>query len=328
MTAYLIRRILLMIPTFFIISVLVFMIQELAPGDFVDRELAAQQVAGGMTVTLEEMEAMREQYGLNRPAVVRYFDWIGGFLVGDFGISYEHHRPVRELIMERLLLSAVLSYVTILFTWIISIPAGVWCATHKYSLSDMTVSMLGFIGMSIPNFLLALVFLYGSLSLFGVDLSGLFSPEYVDAPWSLGRVWDLMTHLWIPVVILGTAGTAGGIRTWRALTMDTMGEPFVKTARAKGLSETVTIWKHAVPVAANPFLSGIGSVLTAIISGEIIVSITMGLPTTGPLFYQALVSQDTYLSGAFLMLITLLMLVGMLISDIILAMVDPRIRYQ
>lgn len=317
-----------MIPTFFVVSVLVFFIQEMAPGDFVDRMMAIQQTSGGVAVTEEEMDALRIQYGLDQPAVVRYFEWFGNFLRGDLGISYEHYRPVNELIGERLLLSAVLSYTTILLTWLISIPAGVWCATHRYSFSEMTISIVGFIGMSIPNFLLALFFLYFSLSVFGVDLSGLFSPEYVDAPWSAGRILDLIAHLWIPVVILGTAGTAGGIRSWRALTLDTMGEPFVKTARAKGLAEAVVVWKHAVPVAANPFLSGIGSVLTAIISGEVIVSITMGLPTTGPLFLEALRSQDTYLSSSFLMLITLLMLVGMLLSDLLLALVDPRIRYQ
>lgn len=328
MANYFLRRILLMIPTFFFVSLLVFFIQEMAPGDFVDRLMAIQQTSGGVASSEEEMDAMRIQYGLDRSAIVRYWEWFSNFLRGDMGISYEHYRPVNELIGERLLLSAVLSYTTILLTWLISIPAGVWCATHRFSFSETTISILGFIGMSIPNFLLALVFLYFSLSFFGVDLSGLFSPEYVDAPWSVGKVLDLLAHLWIPVVILGTAGTASGIRTWRALTLDTLGEPFIKTARAKGLPESVVIWKHAVPVAANPFLSGIGSVLTAVISGEVIVSITMGLPTTGPLFLEALRSQDTYLSSSFLMLITLLMLVGMLLSDLLLALVDPRIRYQ
>jgi len=328
MINYLVRRILLMVPTFFVISILVFFIQEMAPGDFVMRQLAVQETSGGVPITGEEIESLQRQYGLDQPAIVRYFTWIGNFVRGDFGISYAHHRPVKDLIGERLLLSAALSYTTILFIWVVSIPAGVWCATHRYSFSDMTISIFGFIGMSIPNFVLALALLYGSLRFFGVDLSGLFSPEYIDAPWSLGKVWDLILHLWIPVLILGTAGTAGGIRTWRALMMDTMGEPFVKTARAKGLSEMAVVWKHALPVAANPFLSGIGSVLTAVISGEIIVSITMGLPTTGPLFLEALTSQDTNLSSSFLMLITILMLVGMLISDLVLALVDPRIRYS
>ena len=328
MVTYFFRRILLMVPTFFIVSVLVFAIQEMAPGDFVMSQLAAQQQSGGMTYTEEEIEALKKQYGLDRSPVIRYFQWMGNFLRGDFGTSYQHHRPVTELIGERILLSATLSYATILFIWVVSIPAGVWCATHRYSFSDMTISIFGFIGMSIPNFLLALVFLYGALSFFGMDLSGLFSPEYVDAPWSFGKFIDLLLHLWIPVLILGTAGTAGAIRSWRALTIDTMGEPFIKTARAKGLAEPVVVWKHAVPVAANPFLGGIGGILGAVISGDIIVSITMGLPTTGPLFLEALTSQDTYLASSFLMLTTILMLVGMLLSDLVLALVDPRIRYS
>jgi len=325
---YILRRLLLMLPTLAIISVLVFAVQEAAPGDFVTRQLAIQQTAGGMEYTDAEVEALRKRYGLDQPAVVRYFVWIGNFLTGDFGESYQYHRPVSELIGERLALSATMSYVTILFTWAVSIPIGVWTATHKYQLSDHVFTLLGFLGMSIPNFLLALVMMYASLRFFGVDVSGLFSPEYVDAPWSVAKVWDLITHLWVPVLILGTAGTAGGIRTWRALMLDTMGEPFVKTARAKGLSETAVVWKHAAPVAANPFLSGIGTLLTAMLSGEVIVSITMDLPTTGPLFYEALVSQDTYLAAAFLMFLSVLLLLGMLFSDIVLALVDPRIRYS
>jgi len=325
---YILRRLLLMLPTLAIISVLVFVVQEAAPGDYVTRQLAIQQTAGGMEYTEAEVQALQQRHGLDQPVVVRYFVWIGNFLTGDFGQSYQYHRPVSELIGERLLLSAALSYVTIMFTWAASIPIGVWTATHKYQLSDHVFTLLGFLGMSIPNFLLALVLMYGALRWLGTDLSGLFSPEYVDAPWSIGKVLDLLAHLWIPVLILGTAGTAGGIRTWRALMLDTMGEPFVKTARAKGLSEAGVVWKHAVPVAANPFLSGIGTLLTAMLSGEIIVSITMDLPTTGPLFYEALISQDTYLASAFLMFLSVLMLLGMLFSDIVLALVDPRIRYS
>lgn len=317
-----------MIPTFFIVSIMVFFIQELAPGDFVDRMMAVQQTSGGVAASEDELQALRAQYGLDRPAMIRYFEWITNFLRGDLGTSFQHYLPVKDLIGERMLLSAILAYSTLLLGWLISIPAGVWCATHRHSFSETAISIIGLIGMSIPNFVLALVFLYVALTYFGVDLSGLFSPEYVDAPWSWGRVMDLLSRLWIPVVILGTAGTAGGIRTWRALMLDTLGEPFIKTARAKGLPESAVVWKHAVPVASNPFLSGIGGVLTALISGEVIVSITMGLPTTGPLFVEALQSQDTYLSSSFLMLITLLMLVGMLLSDILLAVVDPRIRYQ
>jgi len=325
---YILRRLLLMLPTLAIISVLVFAVQEAAPGDYVSRQLAIQQTAGGMEYSDEEVQALRQRYGLDQPVVVRYFKWVWNFVQGDFGMSYKHHEPVAELIGERLMLSAALSYGTILFTWAISIPIGVWTATHRYGLSDHAFTLLGFIGMSVPNFLLALVLMYGALRWFGMDLSGLFSPEYVDAPWSVGKVLDLIAHLWIPILILGTAGTAGGIRTWRALMLDTMGEPFVKTARAKGLSEPAVVWKHAVPVASNPFLSGIGTLLTAILSGEIIVSITMNLPTTGPLFYEALVSQDTYLASAFLMFLSVLMLAGMLFSDLILALVDPRIRYD
>ncbi len=328
MTSYILRRLLLMLPTLAIISVLVFAMQEAAPGDFVTRQLAIQQTAGGMEYTEAEIEALRKRHGLDQPAIVRYFRWIGSFITGDFGRSYQYHRPVSQLIGERLALSAALSYTTILLTWAISIPLGVWVATHKYKMSDHVFTFLGFIGMSIPNFLLALVLMYAGLRLFGADLSGLFSPEYADAPWSPGKVLDLISHLWIPVLIIGTGGAAAGIRTWRALMLDTMGEPFVKTARAKGLSETAVVWKHAVPVAANPFLSGVGTLLVAMLSGEVIVSITMDLPTTGPLFYEALVSQDTHLAGAFLMFLSVLMLVGMLISDIVLALVDPRIRYS
>ncbi|MDP2989522.1 MAG: ABC transporter permease, partial [Kiritimatiellota bacterium] len=250
---YLIRRVLLMIPTILIISLLIFMAQEAAPGDFITRILATQQTAGGMATTDEEIDALRHQYGFDRPAAVRYLAWIGNFVRGDFGHSYKHKRPVKDLIVERMLLTALLAYSTILFSWCLSIPIGVYVATHKYSFSDTALTFIGFIGMSIPNFLLALILLFTSLRLFGVELSGLFSPEYVDAPWSMAKFLNLLQRLWIPVVILGASGTAGSIRTWRALMLDTMGEPYIKVARAKGLKERVVVWKHAVKVAANPF---------------------------------------------------------------------------
>lgn len=328
MFQFIVKRILWAIPTLFVISLVSFVVIQLPPGDFLTAYIAQLEEQGD-TVDMATIEILRERYGLNEPFYVQYFLWIKGIVLeGDFGQSFEYNQPVSALIWERLALTVVISGCTLIFIWIVAIPIGVYSATHQYSFFDYLLTFIGFVGRATPNFMLALVLLWIGFAYLDVDVSGLFSPEFRGQPWSLAKVIDMIKHLWVPIIVLGTGGTAGLIRTMRANTLDELPKPYVDTARAKGVSETRLIWKYPVRVSLNPFISGIGYVLPALISGSVITSIVLNLPTTGPLFYDSLLNQDMYLAGSFVLLLSSLTVIGTLISDILLAWVDPRIRYQ
>lgn len=328
MLQYIGRRLLLMIPTLFVITVLSFGIIQLPPGDYLTfyvAELAAQ----GEDITEARLAQLETRYGLGRPWFVQYFLWISNILTeGDFGRSFTWQKPVSDLIWDRLGFTMLITFLTVIFVWIVALLIGKYAATHQYSLGDYVVTFIGFIGLAVPNFLLALVMLYYALQWFGLSPAGLFSPEYQDAPWSWGKWMDFLAHLWIPIFILGTAGTAGGIRIMRANLLDELHKPYVTTARAKGVQENVLIWRYPVRVALNPFISTIGWTLPELVSGSIIVSVVLNLPTTGPLLLQSLLQQDMFLAGSFIMLISVLTVIGTLVSDILLAWLDPRIRFS
>ncbi len=326
MIAYIIRRILLMIPTLIAISIISFIIIQLPPGDFLTTYVA-QLSASGETVDQAELEALKERFGLDEPLYKQYLKWASNFLRGDFGHSFEWNKPVSELIGERLSLTVIISVFTILFTWAIALPIGIYSAVRQYSWMDYFLTIIGFIGLATPNFLFALVMLWVSYAYLGLSIGGLFSPEYAEAPWSFAKVLDLMKHLWIPVVIVGTSHTAKFIRIIRGNLLDELRKPYVTTARAKGLSEIRLIMKYPVRVAINPLVSTIGWTLPELVSGIAITAVVLNLPTTGPLLLSALMSQDMQLAGTFIMLLSFLTVVGTLISDILLAWVDPRIRF-
>ena len=328
MLTYIIRRTVYMIPTLIAISMVTFIIIQLPPGDYLTT-VVAQMSAEGATIDEATLAALKQRYGLGEPIYVQYWKWITGILLrGDFGQSFEYGQPVSSLIWSRLGLTFILSLSTLVFIWAVAIPIGIYSAVRKYSLGDYVATFLGFIGLATPNFLLALIFLYISTKYFGQSVGGLFSPEYVDAPWSWGKVQDLFGHLWIPMIVLGTAGTAGLIRTMRANLLDELGRPYVVTARAKGLAENRLLVKYPVRLALNPFVSGLNDVLVQLVSGAAIVSIVLSLPTTGPLLLRALMAQDMYLAGSFVLMLSILTVVGTLLSDILLAWLDPRIRYR
>jgi peptide/nickel transport system permease protein len=326
MIQYIGRRILLLIPTLVVVSIMSFILIQLPPGDYLTTYIASLE-AGGQIVQEDEIAALERQYGLDQPIYMQYFKWIRNILGGDFGMSLEWQRPVSDLIWDRLLLTFVMSFSTIVFAWSLAIPIGIYSATHQYHFLDYFFTFLGFIGLGTPNFMLALIFMWIAYSMFGLSVGGLFSSEYVDAPWSLGRIWDLFKHIWIPLIILGTSGTAGLIRTMRANLLDELRKPYVTTARAKGLNERNLIWKYPVRVALNPFISTVGWALPSLISGSTITASVLSLPTTGPLLIRALMNQDMFLAGSFLMMLSFLTVIGTLISDVLLAFLDPRIRY-
>ena len=328
MLQYFIRRILYMIPTLFLVSVVSFAIIQLPPGDYLT-SLVASMSQQGVVIDNASLVALRERYGLGQPIYVQYWKWISGILFhGDFGQSFEYSRPVSTLIWDRLGLTFVVSLSTLVFVWLLSFPIGIFSAVRKYSFGDYLATFIGFIGLAIPNFLLALVLMYVSFKYFGQSVGGLFSPQYIDAPWSLAKFVDLLSHLWVPVVVLGTAGTAGLIRIMRANLLDELSKPYVVTARAKGLSERRLLFKYPVRIALNPFVSTVGWVLPTLVSGAAIVSIVLSLPTTGPMLLDALMGQDMYLAGSFIMLLSVLTVIGTLISDLLLAWLDPRIRFR
>lgn len=325
MIEFVIRRILWTIPILFLVSLLAFAIIQAPPGDFVTA-LSASLAERGEEVDMAQLEALRARFGLDKPFYVQYWKWVSGVLVGDFGVSFEWRQPVSQLIGERLGLSFILAISTVLFTWALALPIGVYSAVKKYTIGDYIVTTIGFIGLAMPNFLLALVLMYVGVVHLGNDVTGLFSPEFRNAPWSFAKVMDLLAHLWIPVVILGTSSTASIIRIMRANLLDELPKPYVTTARAKGLSEFKLLVTYPVRVALNPFISTIGWMFPQIISGSVIVSIVLSLPTAGPLLLSSLKAQDMYLAGSFVLLLSILSVVGMLVSDILLALVDPRIR--
>jgi peptide/nickel transport system permease protein len=314
-----------MIPTLLAISIMTFVIIQLPPGNYLDT-LITELRAAGETADLQKVEFLRKQYGLDQPVWMQYGIWLVGLLQGDLGYSFEYDRPVTAIIGERLALTFVVSFGAILFTWLVAFPIGVYSATHQYSWGDHGLTFLGFLGLATPNFLLALVLMFVSFSYFGVSVGGLFSQELQEAPWSWAKVIDLLEHLWIPVVVIGTAGTAGMIRRLRANLLDELKKQYVVTARAKGVPPGRLLVKYPLRIALNPFISDIGNLLPEVVSGSVIVSIVLSLPTTGPMLLRALRTQDMYLAGSFLMLLAVLTVIGVFLSDLALAALDPRIR--
>ena len=327
MLQYILRRVLTMIPTLLVISLLVFVIIQLPPGDYLESHIAELQ-SQGESVDMQRIAFLREEYGLDRPFFEQYFFWLVGMLQGDFGYSFEYNLPVTEVVGDRLFLTVLISILTIIFTWVIAFPIGIYSATHQYSWGDYGLSLLGFLGLATPNFLLALVMLYFANVHFGTSIGGLMAPEYIGAPWSIDKFISVLEHLWIPVVVIGTSGTAGMIRRLRANLLDELQKQYVVTGRAKGLPPGKLLMKYPLRVALNFFVADIGNLLPTVISGAEIVAVVMSLPTTGPILLAALQSQDMYLAGSFLMFLAVLTVIGVLVSDIALAMLDPRIRLQ
>ena len=326
MLQFIARRFIIMIPTVILISVVSFIIIELPPGDFLTRYVQHLEMTD--TLVNEGMiESLRERYHLDRPWHFRYFRWITGFARLDFGFSLYWREPVLSLIGERMLLTLAVTLASTLFTWIVALPIGVYSAVKQYSAGDYVFTVIGFLGLAIPNFMLALVLMFVGFRFFGISIGGLFSQEFVFAPWSLGKVWDLVKHLWIPMIVVGTAGTASTIRIMRANLLDELRKQYVVTARAKGLPEGRVVFKYPVRVALNPFISTVGWLLPELLSGATITAVVLGLPTAGPMFLEALREQDMFLAGSFVMFVAMLTVIGTLISDVLLAMIDPRIRY-
>ncbi|GLQ09638.1 ABC transporter permease [Devosia yakushimensis] len=327
MLQYIIKRLLYMIPTLFGLSLIAFLIIQLPPGDYVTSMIASMQDSGA-NVDPRQIERLREAYGFNDPVWLQYLKWIGGILFrGDFGHSFEWNRPVSELIWDRMGSTLGISVASLLFVWAVSLPIGIYSAMRRHSVGDYVFTFIGFIGLAVPSFILALTLMYLSYRYFGQSVGGLFSQQYVDAPWSWGKFVDLLSHLWIPIIVIGTSGTAAMIRVLRANLSDELRKPYVITAKAKGLPEHRAVIKYPVRIALNPFVSAIGWVLPELVSGVTITAIVLNLPTAGPLLLRALVSQDMYLAGSFILLMGVLTLIGMLVSDLLLALLDPRIRF-
>ena len=327
MKQYLVRRFINMLIALVVISFVSFAIIQLPPGDYLTTYLLALE-AEGFEVNDEMVEELREEFGLDRPFLGQYFKWIGNFVRGNMGRSFIYNAPVSELVGERIALTFVISVSSLLFVWIVAFPVGIYSAVRQYSVGDYAATFLSYVGLATPNFLLALILMYVAFRYLGLDIGGLFSVEYREAPWSLAKVLDLLEHLWVPTVVLGTAGTAGLVRIMRANLLDELRKQYVITARAKGLTETTLIMKYPVRVALNPFISTVGWTLPTLISGATITAIVLNLPTTGPFLIGALLSQDMFLAGSFIMLLSILTVVGTLLSDILLVLLDPRIRYE
>lgn len=331
MLRYILLRILGTIPTLLLISLLVFAAIEIMPGSYVDvyrtelmqeyNLMSADQIPEG------EIRLLELRYGLDQPFLVRWFKWFTNFIQGDMGRSFAYNdAPVSELIGARIGHTVLISTASLLFAWALALPIGIYTAVKQYSIGDYFFSVVSFVGLSVPNFLLALIFIVIGYYAFGVVPGGLFSPDMVDAPWSWAKLLDFLAHLWVPVIVLGTAGMAGTMRVMRGQLLDELNKPYVDTARAKGLRERLLVLKYPVRLAINPFISSLGMTLPGIVGGELVVSIVLNLPTTGPLLYDAVLRHDAYLAGAMVFLLSTLLVVGNLISDILLAWVDPRIR--
>lgn len=330
MLKYIIKRLLYAIPAMFIISIVIFVTIQLPPGDFVTQMLEnMRNQTGGTTWSPEFEEAMRVRYGLNEPIYIQYFKWISNIVVrGDFGYSFMNNAPAEKMILDRIGMTMVVALASFVFTWVVALPIGILSAVRQYSFADYFFSFIGFLGLATPGFLIALVLMFLSFKYGGVSLSGLFSPEFENAPWSIEKVIDLLNHLWIPMIIIGVSGTAGLIRVLRANLLDELNKPYVETARAKGLPERELLIKYPIRLAMNPFVSTIGWMLPALIAGEALVSIVLNLPTTGPVLLNALLQQDMFLAGGFLLMLSFLTIIGSLVSDILLVWLDPRIRYD
>lgn len=326
MLGYLARRVLVMIPTLLAISAISFVIIQLPPGDYLTTLLAEAQSRGEGGVDPGYIQYLREEYALDRPLVEQYFFWLGGILRGDFGYSLEYRVPVTEVVGDRMFLTIVVTFATTVFIWLVSFPIGIYSATHQYGVGDYTLTLLGFLGFAVPNFLLALLLLYYANVWFGISIGGLMDSRFIDQPMSWAKFWSVIEHLWVPVIVIGTAGTAAMIRRLRANLLDELQKQYYVTAIAKGLPRRRALVKYPLRMALNPFISDIGNLLPDLISGATIVSIVLGLQTTGPLLLSALQSQDMYMAGSFVLWLATLTVIGVLISDLALAALDPRIR--
>ena len=327
MLRYVAHRLLIMVPTLIAISFIVFVVIQLPPGDYLTT-LIEELRELGEPADLKQIEALREEYGLDQPFLIQYVEWVAGLVQGDLGYSFEYEQPVADVVGDRLWLSFIVSVATIIFTWIVAFPIGVYSATHQYSWADNSLTFIGFLGLATPNFLLALVMVYFANVWFGTEIGGLMDERYIGQPWSWGKIVSVLEHLWIPVIVIGTSGTAGMIRRLRANLLDELQKQYVVTGRAKGLPPFRLLVKYPLRMSLNPFISDIGDLLPQVISGAVIVSVVLNLPTTGKMLYEALLSQDMYLAGSFLMFLALLTVLGVLVSDLALALLDPRIRLQ
>ena len=325
MFSYLLRRLFIMIPTLLAISFIVFVVIQLPPGDYLTT-LVEEYRSRGEQVPLEEIAFLKREYGFGEPFLVQYIHWLGGMMVGDFGHSFSFDLPVSEVVSNVLGYTVLVEFTTVLFVYLVSFPIGIYSATHQYSWTDHGISLIGYIGYAVPNFLLAIVLMYYSKLWFGAEIGGLMDIRFEDQPWSWDKAVSVAQHLWIPVVVIGTSGTAAMIRRLRANLLDELRKQYVVTGRAKGLPKTRLLLKYPVRMSLNPFIADIGSLLPEIVSGSAIVGIILSLPTTGPLLLNALLNQDMYLAGSFLMFLSVLVVVGMFVSDIMLAWLDPRIR--
>lgn len=327
MRNYVLQRLIYMFFVFWMVSVVTFVIIQLPPGDYLSTYISRLEQAGE-ELSEEEAANLRRQYGLDQPLFARYLKWIGQVLQGEFGISFDWQKPIRDIIGERLALTFTIAILSTIFTFAVAIPIGIYSATHQYSTGDYIVSIVGFIGLAIPNFMLALIMLYIAWKSYGLNLTGLFSPEYLDAPWNLAKIGDLLLHLPIPVIVNGTAGTAGLIRVMRGTLLDELNKQYVITARSKGVGEVKLLFKYPVRVALNPIVSGLAWLFPSLISAGTITAWVLGLPTAGPMLLRSLITQDTFLSATLLMFVTILTVIGTTVSDILLVVVDPRIRME
>ncbi len=327
MLRIIVQRLLLLPVLLVLFSVIVFWLIQAPPGDFLDSYLATI-ASSGSSIQEEQVQAMRQQFGLDQPVYVQYFLWMKSLLHGDLGLSLEYQRPNVELIGERLVLTLFLALFSFFFTWAVAIPAGIYSALYKNSALDYFFTVLNYFGVATPNFMLALILMWIVFTRFGISITNLFSPEYINAPWSWARFVDMLKHIWLPMIILGVAGTARLTRIMRANLLDELNKPYVISARAKGVPEWKLIFKYPVRLALNPLISTIGWYLPQLFSGSLIVATVMSLPNIGPLLLHALIQQDMYLAGSILLIYCFLTIIGTLISDILLAWLDPRIRME
>ena len=327
MLSYIAYRLVQLVPLLLLVSLLTFLIIELPPGDYLSMYIIRLENSG-TKVSEDEIARLNREFGLDKPLYWRYGWWLWKIIrYGDLGRSFSYGQPVTEVIGERIMLTMVISLASLLFVWATAIPIGIYSATHQYTIPDYIFTFLGFIGMAVPGFLLALVLMYVSITRFNFSAAGLFSIEYVDAPWSFAKVWDMMKRMWLPVIIIGISGTAGLIRQMRGQLLDELRKPYVTTARSKGLTERRLLFKYPVRIAINPMISTIGWLLPQLVSGAGITAIVLNLPTCGPVLVNALMNQDMYLAGSFVLILSTLTVIGTVISDILLAATDPRIRY-
>jgi peptide/nickel transport system permease protein len=328
MWKYLARRSLYMIFTVWVITLISFAVMQLPPGDFVTNLVNQMTVIGGRELTPEYEQQLRQLYGLNEPVHIQYFKWCANIFKGQFGYSFVYRKDAIELITQRMPMTFALSFFSFIFIWVTALPIGIYSAVKKYSIGDYFFTLVGFIGLAVPNFLLALICLFVFQKYFGQSMIGLFSQEFADAPWSWAKLVDMGKHSLIPIILIGLGGTAGLIRTMRANLLDELNKPYVETARAKGLSEIKLLMKYPVRHALNPFISTLGWTLPALVGGEVIVSIVLNLPTSGPVLYNSLLVQDMYVAAGFTLLLSILTVIGTFVSDVLLAVLDPRIRLQ